>query len=840
MQKICLNPEWEMRYENLSWGPEMAQAVLHKSEGWFPCDVPCDVHMPLIAHGVIKEPVEALNCYNCEWVEGKSWWFKKVFYTDQALLDGKIVELTLESLDAGADIFLNGFHLGHHRSAFFPFVADVKSRLHSGDNVLLVRVSSGLEHYSEAEIAPIANAVIAEFEDKRGARGDKRRAHVRKPQYVYGWDWAPRVPSIGIMKDVYINYYNKLIIRDVHVVTEEAAEDIARLNINMEVENTHIFMSFDCDVEIELLLDGQTVKTVSKKVHLRSGTNYVRVCITVETPKLWWPNGMGDQALYTVRTSVMAQGAFANYPDFKYGIRTIRLNMDELNDNERLFALEVNGVKSYCKGANWVPADSIYCRVTDEKYRTLISEARESNFTMLRVWGGGIYEKDVFYDCCDELGILIWQDFMFACSQYPDDQEWFRADVEREMDYQTKRLRNRACLALFCGSNENHWNFDFRWTGDKMTDFPGGVYCYNRLAPAIIEKNCPDIPYWNGSPYGGIKPNSSEIGNCHHWNEYMMNPVIEKRITPEEYDNITSKFVTEYGYIGPCTKTAIEKYHAGSSIDREGEIWAAHNNEYEKDTVLAGIKKHYKDIENLSIDEYLLYAGLVQGLIYQYSLESMRFYEFCWGSLYWMFNDAWGEVGWTTIDYYLRRKPSFYFVKRAFAHIKLILREIDDMINVMGINDTPEPISLDMECGYISFNGKTRNTDTIKVKLPAFSRRIVHSFSKDGMDLMSGVSFARPSDSRIAPALFRAGEYRRLNVENTDIRIGNVKREGRQVSFTVASDHFVHAVHFGLGDDIRLSDEYFDLLPGEERRIVVDCPPISFDESKLKATGVFL
>lgn len=839
MLKINLNKEWKLTYENLSWGPEMAPAVLDKKTEWIVCDVPCDVHMPLIEKGIIKEPLEALNCYDCQWMEDKSWWFRKVFTAGEALFEYDTVGLTAESLDAEADIFLNGFHLGHHKSAFYPFEAEVKKHLKPGENTLLIRASSGLEHVSEQDIAAVKNCVSTETDGNRGDRGDKRRAFVRKPQYAYGWDWGPRVATCGIMKDVYIKAYRKIAVNGVHVVTRTADAKQAGLTVKVQVENLHVFKSFEGTVHAEFLLDGRSAGSADAGVHLRSGFNYVELPVAVEEPALWWPNGMGPQSLYAVRVWVEAQGEVTSYPEFKYGIRTLCLNMDSINSGERLFALEINGVKTFCKGGNWIPADSIYGRVTDEKYDTLIREARDCHFTMLRIWGGGFYEKDIFYEKCDEYGILVWHDFMFACAMYPDNLEWFRTEAERELDYQTRRLRNHSCIALWCGNNENHWGFSEWWIGGKKAELYGGAICYNKIAPAVVERNCPNIPYWNSSPYGGDEPNSNEIGDRHHWNDCTMNSDMSKRITPEEYDKITSKFITEYGYIGPCAKSTIVKYHGGHPVDRDESIWKYHNNTFEKDTVLAGITKHYTDADNLDMESYLLYAGLCQGLMYQYSLEAIRCGRNCWGSLFWMYDDCWGEVGWTIIDYYLKRKPSYYYVKRAFAPVKLILREAEGTVRVVGINETGKPVRFGMEYGYVSFDGNTREVSAIDIELPPFFRDVVFEFRKGSHDFTGGLCHVKPLDTPdVRPAVLRTGDFRTLKTEKAVIRLDNVKKESGNVSFEVSTDVFAHAVHFGLEEGIRFSDEYFDLLPGEGRRVTIFNPPENLRVEDIKPVSV--
>jgi len=298
---------------------------MNREDGWLNADLPCDIHVPLIENGIIKEPLEAGNCLSCEWVEEKSWWLKKVFDLDDNLLNVDNLKLTLESLDSEADVFLNGFRLGHHRSSFYPFTREVKRFLRLKENILLVRVSSGLEYYSELDLASLNKNLFLTKTPYN--RGDARRVFVRKPQYVYGWDWGPRVATCGIMKGVYIESFSKLAVRAVHVFTK-SIEDDAVLSFQIEIENFHVFSTADGTVKLEVFLGDEKAAGVEQEELLRSGINYVHMDVSISNPGLWWPNGMGGQPLYTIKASVQSGQVNTQYKPFKYGIRMLRLNQD--------------------------------------------------------------------------------------------------------------------------------------------------------------------------------------------------------------------------------------------------------------------------------------------------------------------------------------------------------------------------------------------------------------------------------------------------------------------------------------------------------------------------------
>ena len=818
MNRIELDKAWKVRWEDIDCSVKSASIIQQKDDWEMLADLPCDIHMSLIQYGHIKEPLAADNFFDCQWTREKSWWFKKNFNADEDFLKGELIELTIEAIDTSADIFLNGFYLGSHANAHCPFEANIKHIIRKGENILLLRVTSGVENIDEYNLAEIKNCVPDMGDDN--TKGDKRRVYVRKPQYVFGWDWAPRLVTCGITGNAFISSYKKAVIRTVHARTMEIT-DSAKVKVDVEVENVHPYSTFDADIIIKISLGEHLVVQAEKNVILTSGLNYREFEFDIKNPELWWPNGMGEQKLYTVRVEMNVEGQHSTYPEFSMGIRTLRINQDSIDEHQRLFAIEVNGIRTFCKGGNWVPADSIYSRVSDSKYDILIHEAANANMNMLRVWGGGIYEKEAFYRKCDEYGIMVWQDFMFACGLYPDHIEDFRRNVEKEVDYQTRRLRNHASLVIWSGNNECQEGYVDWWKAyEKGWDFLGGK-CYNYIAPRSVNRNCSEIPYWNGSPYGGKTPNGRVMGDCHYWDAYKDEDNPDRTITPEEYDSVTAKFVSEYGYAGPCSKASIIQYHGGKPVVMDDKIWELHTHGAVRDQINKAVDKHYgREIKNL--EDFILFGGLYQGLMLQYSLEALRFKEFCSGALIWMYNDCWGESGWTIIDYYTRRKISFYFVKRALEHIRLIMREENGVIKVMGINETSEALCFNVDYGYVKFDGSIKESTEAVIRMSPYSRQIVLEFDKTSYDQTEGVYYVEPKEclKELAPATLRAGEIKNLKLSEADLEIYDIEKQADNLSFVVKSRSYAHAVHFDLGDDIRLSDEYFDLLPGSRKKIV--------------------
>jgi len=841
--EINLNNTWKLRPEAMWVDHNLAPQVLRKTDGWMITSLPCDVHVPLIQNGIIPEPLEGDNFQHCRWVEEMSWWFMKPFDIEEDFTAYDRVILEIEGLEAEADILLNGILIGHQRGPFYPFEKNVKDWLVKGSNILVVRLTTGLEHFSEENIAAYKRGdSFWGLKDLKGDISEGRRAFIRRPQYVTVWDHVPRLATCGIMGSCILDFKKNVSIRSVYPFTKSISGSTAQVGISVEVENPNPYATIDADVRVDLIVEGSTIITFHQNLLLVSGRNFVQFDAALENAHLWWPNGMGEQHLYQVKACADAEGMHVEAKEVVFGVRTVRINMDKLSEGGRLFALEVNGVRTFCKGGDWVPADSIYSRVSPQKYETLLREAANANFTMLRIWGGGIYEADLFYELCDRLGILLWHDFMFSCVVYPDDQEWFRQEVTNEIEYQVKRLRSHASLALWCGNNESTWFFKVKWLDPNKVPYLGGDAIFNYLIPNIIHYACPQISYWTCSPYGGADPNSGEYGDKHVWREWFMNENVNTRISLEEFDKVHARFVSEYGYVGPTCHESLEQYHGSQPVEIGSPIWKMHTNFFEKDTTLPAIRKHYTEKPDLALEEYLLYGGLCQGVAHGYSLDSMRFDQNCWGSLIWDYNDSWGEQGWSLIDYYTRRKITYYFVKRAFAPIHLILREKDGLIYVMGVNDTPIEHSFDVSYGYLAFDGSLTDLKECTVVLAPFSRTILFEFPKGSNDLTRGCIALIPEagQGNVLPAVFRAKDMRELQLPQANLSINWIQKDADGFVFDVKADAFAHAVHFNLGSGVRLSDEYFELLPGETRRVKVESDPDGLIFSDVKPICVTL
>jgi len=822
LETLSLNGTWSLLERPLPYGPDKADEVLASEDGWLPAEVPGDASAALVCAGVLPEPLEGTNFRRFSFVEERSWWWRKAFVAPATWQKKATIEIALDGLDVHADIWLNGRHLGHHASAFRPFVGRVENLIRwDGENTLLVRLTCGKERVPADADPRLCAAVPTEASRGYSDRGFPGRIYLRKPAFVWGWDWSPRLATTGITGDVLLRALARNDIRDVFITGCLGEQPCARLCI--EIERQTLVSTVRADICAALVDEnGERFTATAKQIMLRSGLTHVHMEIPVSAPRLWWPRGSGAQHRYRVEISLSAEDEVVAITPFLWGFRTVEM----INERGR-FGFRINGEPIFIQGGNWVPADALYGRVRDEKIVRLVEEAAEANFNCLRIWGGGRFERDVFYETCDRCGIMVWHDFMSACAPLPADNEDFRREFIAEADYQLRRLRSRACIILWCGNNEVGGCYE--WFADKFAQRrdPGWRLYFEDL-PRLLSALAPHIPYWPTSPYGGAKVGDAEEGDDHHW--VVMSPDSRFWSSPEYWDEPgRSIFNSEYGYGGPCSIESTRQYLACENPSLESEVAREHTNTfYNIERVRFSIKEHYADPIGLSLEDYILYGGLCQGLNLGYSLESLRANGRTLGAIFWMYNDAWGENGWSIIDYYLRRKISYYHVRRCLAPRRLLLRPggkafggKNGEVVLIALNAGAEPLQGMVRMGYMSYDGHDVQMQTIPLRLAPRRRCLVASMpAPESARLRCGTIVAIPDSwLEMEPAWWRHSRFRASGAPPARARIVARECQGEDLLVTVASSNFAHAVHLAVPADYRLSDNFFDLLPGESRTV---------------------
>ena len=833
MEAINLNGMWSVFPTEMKLSGEAdLPCVLNNKEGWLTAEVPGEIHLDFIRAGQMPEPTVGANMPQCRWPETKAWWYRTHFMLDNDTLEHERLSLVFDGLDLYAQVFVNGKLAGEVADAFVPASFEVKPLLQNGENELVVRLTAGSELAKDETPAGqnqtwkpssvIDGSIPSPMRegDVFGHRLWAGRKWLRKPQFSYGWDWVDALPNIGIWRGVHLEARSYAILHDLRLDTV-LQEGRVWLEMEAVVENLHPWSERVCHLDLAIKPpDGNELIHYSTMMDTPPGRKWIRSVIEVPDPKLWWPNGMGDQPLYQVTARVSDEaGKITDQRQFSIGLRTIEIDRSTLPEGSR-FAFLVNGQKMFCRGGNLGPHDPILARISDSKYESLVAEAKNANFNMFRINGCSIFEGPAFYDACDRMGILIWHDFLLTDITYPDYDANFVNAVRAEIEVAIPLLRHHPSIALWCGNNENTWFFTMlNLDRTKPLDL-GGQKLYYQVIPEVCAHLDPRRPYWPSSPCGGEDPNSELTGNCHWWFPFFMNPDIQRRIRHEVFDECQARFVTEYGVIGPCHLDSIQQYLAPEEMQPESLAWKMHTNMHEKDTLAAAVRLHYVDPENLSVSDYVLYGQLFQMITYEHAMEALRFrkddpVDECEGALIWSYSDCWGETGWSILDYYLRRKASYYGMRRACTPIKVIVRQRAGKLVTRVINDTLQPFKGTVELGWWKLDGSGREVDSRPITLPANSMLEVASATispteRDPRQWLYAAILHQLDSTAIDPSIWTLLPHRGLEIPSPEIKVKPLADGWLEISSPV----YCHGVHVEDHGQEALSDNWFDLLPG--------------------------
>lgn len=624
---------------------------------WLPARVPGHVHTDLVQNGVIADPVENLHELGARWVDAEDWVYRCEF---EFVFDAQRphTSLRFEGLDTVASVYLNGIQVGEHDNMFVPCELDVSATLVPGANVLEV-------HFAAAE--RIGRERRRRYFESEGLRDDivhfDERAFVRKAQYMFGWDWGPRLVSAGVWGRVELVSYRARFC-DVHVVQQHLADGAVELVLHSEVEG-----------------EGELVHTIDGiPGRFRDGER-----IRIEQPLRWWPRGLGAQHRYVITSSLQAKldGAVLDRRETRVGLRTLRL-LRQQDDFGESFEFECNGRLIFCGGANWIPDSSFPAAVSRERVRAKLAEAAELNMNMLRVWGGGLYESDDFYEACDELGLLVWQDFPYACSYYPDGPE--AQQVARdEASEAVRRLRNRACLAIWCGNNENLTMFQDKWT-DAARHPPRyyGENIYERTLRDVLTELDPERPYIPTSPWGGTRANEGGSGDQHYWD------VWHGRGDWKHYQDSTARFSSEFGFAAAPGRAALRRMASNSHAPLELALRDRRARWHDKtrkgyETFIGYVELHYP--KSRTLEDWLYYSQLNQRDALRHAIEHYRRSHFCRGSLIWQLNDCWPAQSWAVIDSENELKGAAFELQRLYAPALVSLEKLDQKLRVWVVLD---------------------------------------------------------------------------------------------------------------------------------------------------------
>ncbi|MDE6348972.1 MAG: glycoside hydrolase family 2 protein [Bacteroides sp.] len=798
------------------------------TDKWMSATVPGTVHQDLLDHQLLPNPFWGTNEKKIQWVENEDWEYKTVFSVSEEQLSRGAAMMTFEGLDTYADVYLNGALLLKADNMFVGYTVPVKEVLRLGENRLHIFFRSPIK-----ETLPQWASNGFDYPADNDHSDKRLSVFTRKAPYSYGWDWGIRMVTSGIWRPITLRFYDVATVADYHVKQLSLTDRLAEISNELEI-NSVSSEKEDAEIIISCSLKGGEPLTVRKQVVLNPGTNRVEVPVEIKNPVRWMPNGWGEAVLYDFTAQVVCRGKTVASGHHRIGLRTIRL-VNEKDEHGESYYFEVNSIPMFAKGANFIPNDILLPSMTDERYATLFRDIKEANMNVVRVWGGGTYEDNRFYDLADENGILIWQDFMFGCTIYPADPTFLRR-VSEEADYNIKRLRNHACLAMWCGNNEvleglKYWGWQSRYTPEVYEEFYRNYdKLFRELLPAKVKQWDEGRFYVHSSPYFANwgRPDSWKIGDSHNWGIWY------GKKTFESSDTEIGRFQSEFGFESFPEMKTIATFASPEDYEIESEVMNAH----QKSSLGNDLIRTYMERDFIVPEKFedFVYVGLVlQGQGLRHCFEAHRRHRpYCMGTLYWQLNDSWPVVSWSSIDYYGNWKALHYQAKRAFAPLIVNPIHEDGNLNVYLLSDQLEDadgLTLDMR--LTDFNGKKLAQESIKVKAPANSSVKVFGkaieewadaakrkscyllFSlkdKQGHEVASNVHYFLPTKDLELPE----------TVVKSKLKVMDGSCEVTLSSAKLAKDVFIQIPYHGA----RFTDNFFDLLPGETRKIVITSPEI--------------
>jgi beta-mannosidase len=688
-----------------SW--EFTQSGLNE---WMPATVPGTVQTDLMANGKIRDPYYGIEERNVQWIDKVDWSYRTRFDIDPAWVSADKAEIVFEGLDTYADVWLNDSLILSASNMFLSYRLDVKAMLKETGNELRINFRSPIQEGLKKQAAYGIRLPAINDQSETGQIGNNQVSiFTRKAGYHYGWDWGPRLVPSGIWKPVYLEFWKQLRISDIYISTVSLTDRSARLHAEITIEAEK--PSF-CTLS---LVAGPTT-WIKENVMIVNGTNVIRRDFEVKNPRLWWPRDYGEPYLYQVAASLSDSASILSEAQTPVGIRTLSLvQKPDPDGTGKSFYFEVNDVPVFAKGANYIPNDVFLPRVTPEEYQKVVSAATYANMNMLRVWGGGIYENDLFYDLCDKNGILIWQDFMFACSMYPGTPD-FLASVTEEAVQNITRLRKHPSIALWCGNNEMEaawgpydekmgWGWKNLYTPEQR-EMIWHAYdtVFHSILPSEVNRLNPATPYWHSSPSAGmgiLATNETRSGDNHYWG------VWHQKHPFEDFNKYISRFMSEYGFQSFPEFDAVQKYTKPSDWDIESPVMSSHQR---------------SGIGNVRIREYMaadytipkdfahfLYVShLLQAEGIKTAIEAHRRNKpYCMGSLYWQLNDCWPVASWSGTDYYRNYKALHYFARKAYEPVVPNSYRKADTVEFCVISDRNARLKGTLRIRTVTFDGQT-------------------------------------------------------------------------------------------------------------------------------------
>ena len=810
---LALDHGWQFRQVVPDAQPE---------NGWLPATVPGDVHLDLLANKKISDPFHRDNESRLQWIQNESWEYRTTIEVTPALLSRANIDLVFDGLDAAAQVYLNGVQILSADNMFRIWRVAVKSHLHAGSNQLRIVFPSPIKTAEQ----------MAAGDPWQPKTKTAPKTYLRKAAYEYGWDWGPTFVTSGIWRPVRLEAWDQLRIADFAIRQRDIGKDVAHLDAEVEVDAA---AAGPARITVNYHQDGTPVGVqtpfVTTLANLHTGINVIDLRIEIRNPKLWFPAGYGDQPLYEFTAQLGVPGERSEKRAVKAGLRSIIL--DRHPDKwGRSFQLVVNGIPVFAKGADVIPFDSFPNRVTTANYRRILESARDANMNMIRHWGGGYYETDEFYQICDELGIMVWQDFMFGNDWQPGTYA-FKLNIEAEAEDQVRRLRNHPSIVVWCGNNETeialNWgdraklppDVKFQMWQDYLTEFSG-------ILNRVVERLDSQIAYWPSSPSADYEAVSDKYhtGDDHIWD------VWHGRVPFSTYETHHSRFVTEYGFQSFPEMRTIEAFTQPE--DRTSiftPVMLAHQKNNEGNSIIHDyLLKDYPEPKDFA--SFLYVSQVLQAEGIKISAEHFRrLRPETMGSIFWQLNDCWPVASWSSIDYYGRWKALQYYARRFYAPILISPHVENGSLKIYIVSDKTEANAANLRVRVMDFDGKVLLQETHSVDVSPLSSQVYLDWPLKKLtdagaadtsrvfvvaDLQTGgeSDFAM-NGTQVSRNLVYLAPTKEIHLKPAALKIEATGTNG-SYKIRVTAPVLARDVYLSFGDlDVKLSDNYFDVLPGE-------------------------
>jgi len=823
VQKIWLTKQKKTVFESPEW--EFRQAGEGK---WRSAEVPGNVHTDLLRNGDIPDPFFGNNEEKLQWIGEKNWEYHTSFSLTEKELARENIEIILEGLDTYAQVYVNDSLILSANNMFRTWEISCKKYLRKNNN-LNIKFLSPLD--SVKNLAKKLPYTLPENEKNQ-------RSFIRKAAYHYGWDWGPTFITAGVWRPIYLRLWDNVKINDVQVVQNQVDSAKAELSFNWEIEASKegekYYLLASDDGEIEIV----------DSIFTKKGTNFYTQNLTIQNPYLWWTNGLGAPNLYHFMFRLITYNQLIDLKKVDIGLRKVEI-VQQKDEKGKSFSVKLNGKSVFMKGANVIPFDSFLPRTSKEKYDSILFSAKNANMNMLRVWGGGAYEDDVFYELCDKYGILVWQDFMFACAMYPSDED-FLENVENEAIQNVKRLRNHPCIALWCGNNEidegwHNWGWQAKYLflpKDSQAIWAGYQKLFHQTLANVVAKYDVARYYHPSSPVNGWgKKASLTEGDAHYWGVWWGLKEFNA------YKTHIPRFMSEYGFQALPEMRTISTFVPIS----EQKIGSTSLKSHQKHptgyfTIDTYLKREYKMPKNLS--DYVYVTQILQAEGIRTAIEAHRRSKpYCMGTLYWQLNDCWQVSSWSSLDYFGRWKVLHHYAQDLYKNTIISIDGGKDSLAIYLVSDSISSISGKLILELQDFSGKKLWDKEMSITVAANEAKKIEisEFKTVKFNPTKVVLVAKwlANEKELAKTTYYFVVPKKLALPNPTFKIEEKNKSFSLLSeesnsggyqIEIQSDKLAKNVYiYSESEDLKVERNGFDLLPNEKRTFFISNPKVKWE-----------